>query len=87
MAATLSQLVGIFEPALRNALGLGSWQLISPGEGFSAFGNLQAVDSLATTCPLQAPAVLLTESVSGDDDIPEARQRCSEISNAKHRLS
>jgi alpha-glucan,water dikinase len=66
----LSILLRHLDPMLRKAAHLGDWQVVSPGHGA---GKLEAVPSLRSIQHqrFDTPTVIVTDSVSGDEDIPE----------------
>ncbi len=70
LAFVLSKLMRHLEPALRQRLGLGGWQIISRGE---AVGRMHVVDALRSVQGEQfdEPTILLADEVSGDEDIPD----------------
>ena len=68
-AFMLSLLLRRLDPLLRKQAGLGGWQVISPGE---ANGEVRVVDKLLTIQgdTYSEPTVIVTDSVSGDEEIP-----------------
>ena len=74
-AAPCAQLLAALEPALRAAAGLGAWQLVSAGAGGAAAGKLVTAEKLAHVQHARYPeaTVLLVDSISGEEDIPEVR--------------
>ena len=65
----LSLMLRRLEPLLRDRAGLGGWQVISPGH---ALGRVRVVASLHAVQgdAFSAPTVLITDTVSGDEEIP-----------------
>jgi alpha-glucan,water dikinase len=69
-AFALALLLHHLDPLLRQAAGLGGWQVISPGR---AAGRVRVVDRLADVQGQRFPevTVLVAASVGGDQEIPE----------------
>ncbi len=69
LAFVLSQVLKPLDPILREAAGLGGWQIISPVQ---AFGRVRIVDSLIDVQEelFEEATVLVTEKVDGDEEIP-----------------
>jgi alpha-glucan,water dikinase len=69
-AFTLAQLLRPVDPLLRQAAGLGGWQVISPGR---AAGRLRSVKRLLDVQGERRsePTVLVADAVSGSEEIPE----------------
>lgn len=66
----VSLLLHRLDPLLREAAGLGGWQVISPG---SAAGKLRLVDKLIAVQGerFAEPAVVIADAVGGNEEIPE----------------
>lgn len=69
-AAPLSQILRVLEPKIRELAHMGHWQIISPTE---AVGRVALVPRLAEVVSVrfQEPTVIVTDRVTGDEDIPE----------------
>ena len=66
------QVLAIVDPLLREAGGLGSWQVISAGQG-QCRGRVVVAASLADVQEqrYEEPTVLLVQLVGGEEEIPE----------------
>ena len=66
------QVLSIVDPLLREAGGLGSWQVISAGQG-QCRGRVVVAASLGDVQEQQyeEPTVLLVQLVGGEEEIPE----------------
>src|SRR5262249_16939422 len=69
----LSRLLHPLSRVLRDAAGVGGWQVVSPAQ---VFGRVQVVDSLHAIQSKRyaEPTILITDAVSGDEEIPEGVQ-------------
>ncbi|VAW37484.1 Phosphoenolpyruvate synthase [hydrothermal vent metagenome] len=68
-AYVLSTLLRRLAPILRAAAQLGSWQVISPGE---VSGKVEAAELSAVQARVfKKPAVLLSETIKGEEEVPE----------------
>jgi alpha-glucan,water dikinase len=69
-AFALSLVLRPLDRLLRNAAGLGGWQIISPGQ---AFGRVRVVDRLLAEQGerFSEPTVLVVGDVAGNEEIPE----------------
>ena len=74
-AAPLAQLLRAAGPALRNAAGLGAWELAArpPAGSLPVTGRLVLVDSLGSAPPsgYREPTALLLDCVGGEEDVPQ----------------
>ena len=71
-AFAVSLVLSSFEPVLREAAELGSWQIISPGEEVRC-GKVVAIDFLYKVqhACFVGPTVLIADRVTGEEEIPE----------------
>jgi alpha-glucan,water dikinase len=69
-AFVLSALIKHMDPLLRRSAELGDWQVISPGH---AAGQVEVISKLRSIQGkvFNVPAVIVTEEVSGDEEIPQ----------------
>ncbi len=69
-AFALSALLRHIDPLLRRSAQLGDWQVISPGR---AAGRVEVISKLRSVQGkrFDIPTVIVTEEVSGDEEIPE----------------
>lgn len=73
MAAPLSQLLAILDTALRAALGLGAWRILSPGPASTpVVGVMVHTTSLAAVQheKFEQPTLLIADRISGEEEVP-----------------